>query len=217
MRLRHAEGSWCHIETIGNNMLTDPDVGGIVINARDTSDRRRLEEELAWQAYHDPLTGLPNRRLFLDRLDGALARARRSGLDVALLFIDLDDFKAINDALGHRGGDDVLAAVAQRLLGAVRPGDTVARLAGDEFTVVLEGVPSLEEAQAIATRIDDALAYPASVFGAPVALSASIGVALTTDGRGSVDELLRRADVAMYAAKAQGKSRHAVYRADTPR
>ena len=124
MRFRHAEGSWCYIETIGNNLLDDPDIGGIVINARDTSDRKRLEEELAWQAYHDPLTGLPNRRLFLDRLEGALARARRSGQDVALLFIDLDGFKTINDSLGHRGGDDVLTAVAQRMLGAVRPGDT---------------------------------------------------------------------------------------------
>lgn len=212
LRFRHAEGSWCHIEAIGNNLTDDPDIGGIVINARDTSDRKRLEEELAWQAYHDPLTGLPNRRLFLDRLDGALARARRSGQRVALLFIDLDEFKSVNDRFGHRGGDDVLMAVAQRLLGAVRPGDTVARLAGDEFTVLLEGLPGLDEAVAVAKRIEETLAYPASVSGTPVTISASIGIAINEPGRSTLDDLLRSADLAMYDAKRQGRARYAVFR-----
>ncbi|RIK35413.1 MAG: hypothetical protein DCC58_20530 [Chloroflexi bacterium] len=214
IRLRHAEGSWCYIEAIGNNLRDDPAVGGIVVNARDTSDRKRLENELVWQAYHDPLTNLPNRRLFLDRLEGALARSRRSGQEVGLLFVDLDDFKAINDGIGHRGGDDVLTVVAARMRGAVRPGDTVARLAGDEFTVLLEGITVADDAVTVAKRIETAFSAPVEAAGGAVMVTVSIGIALTINGSADLDELLSTADLAMYAAKRQGKARIATAQTD---
>ena len=138
-RFRHADGSWRHIEAVGTYMLDDPAVEGVVVNVRDVTERKEFEERLAYQAFHDLLTGLPNRALLLDRIRQALSRSsRQEDRHIALLFLDLDDFKYVNDTLGHEAGDELLAAVAGRLRETVRPEDTLARLGGDEFCVLLE-------------------------------------------------------------------------------
>ena len=160
------------------------------------------------QALHDALTGLPNRALFLDRLEHALARATRGGTGVAVLFLDLDRFKTVNDSLGHAAGDQLLCTVAERIAGCMRAADTAARLGGDEFAVLLEDLISTHEAVRVAERIIEALAAPIEVAGREVYIGASIGVA---SGRHGAEDLLRHADVAMYRAKAQGKGRYAMF------
>ncbi|PLS87591.1 MAG: GGDEF domain-containing protein [Actinobacteria bacterium] len=215
-RFRRADGSWRHLESSGANLLEEPSVGGIVVNTRDVTERKTLEERLKHQALHDPLTGLPNRALLLDRLGHALDRADRTEACVAVLFLDLDDFKVVNDSLGHEAGDDLLVAAARRLETCLRPGDTLARLGGDEFVVLLEDVGGRGEATGVATRIAEALREP-FLLGAheEAFVSVSIGVALTSGGEdrtGSLpDDLLRWADVAMYDAKRKGKAHHAVF------
>jgi diguanylate cyclase (GGDEF)-like protein/PAS domain S-box-containing protein len=187
-------------------------VQGILI---DISDRKDLEDQLRHQALHDPLTGLPNRVLLVDRLSHALVRRGEDGA-VAVLFVDLDDFKAINDTLGHAAGDELLALVAERLGGVLRASDTAARLGGDEFAFLLEGA-SPEVAEEVAHRILAALAEPFEIQGRSATLTASIGVAtrvgfVTPHAAGeTADELLRDADTAMYAAKSQGKGRVQVF------
>jgi len=183
-------------------------VQGILV---DISDRKALEEQLRHQALHDPLTGLPNRVLFVDRLAHALVR--RTGDDsVAVLFLDLDDFKAINDSLGHAAGDELLRLVAERLLGILRAEDTACRMGGDEFAFLLEGAPR-ERIDAVAARILEALGEPFELAGKTVTLTASVGVAFGTPAGGdaigseAADEILRDADTAMYAAKTMGKGR----------
>lgn len=172
----------------------------------DLSPRKALEERLAHLASHDPLTGLPNRSLFAERLAHALdrARARRT-----ILYVDLDDFRAINDVHGHDAGDRVLVAVAERLRPVTRGGDTVARLGGDEFAVLLEDLDGEEEAVDVAKRLSERLRPPVLLGRQAVAVRASVGVALAS-GEVLPDELLRRGDGAMYAAKRAGKGRHAV-------
>ena len=166
----------------------------------------KLNEE---QALKDGLTRLPNRRLFHDRLGHALARSQRSRAVLAVLYIDLDGFKGVNDELGHAGGDHLLTMVAERLRAVVRPSDTAARLGGDEFAVLLEDVIGEAEASYVAERILSALAAPFTIHGTEVAVGASIGIALYTEGE--VDELLKNADAAMYAAKADGRGRCKVF------
>jgi diguanylate cyclase (GGDEF)-like protein len=194
---------------------------------RYTSDERELLQSIAQhvslaltdakrvgamvhQALHDALTGLPNRALFLDRLQHALARAFRAGNGVAVLFLDLDRFKTVNDSLGHAAGDELLCAVAKRLSACMRAADTAARLGGDEFAVVLEDLRSTREAVRVAERIIAAFAEPFEVSGRAVFVGASIGVATGTHG---AQDLLRHADVAMYRAKADGKGRYAMFEA----
>ncbi|MFL5847156.1 MAG: putative bifunctional diguanylate cyclase/phosphodiesterase [Solirubrobacteraceae bacterium] len=160
------------------------------------------------QALHDALTGLPNRALFLDRLEHALARAVRGGSEVAVLFLDLDRFKTVNDSLGHAAGDELLCVVARRISGCMRAADTAARLGGDEFAVLLEDLVSTREAVRVAERIISALEEPIEVAGREVFVGASIGVATGSYG---AEDLLRHADVAMYRAKAQGKGRYAMF------
>jgi diguanylate cyclase (GGDEF)-like protein len=171
------------------------------------ADRRRYEQRLRHMAFHDPLTGLVNRALFVDRVDHALAGRERSRRPVAVLFCDLDDFKKINDSLGHSIGDQVLIAVAERLRGCVRAADTPARFGGDEFAILLEDLASPDDAGATADRILEALEYPVQAGGTDVPVHASVGVAVANVRIGSTDELLRQADLAMYAAKAAGKGR----------
>ncbi len=203
-RFRHASGGWRYLETIAENRMADPAVAGVVLSMRDISERKALEEELRHQAFHDALTGLANRALFEDRLTHALAGARRHGRPVAVLFLDLDDFKTINDSLGHATGDELLRAVAIRIAGFVRVTDTAARLGGDEFAILLEILESEDDAEVIATRMLEVLKVPFEIAGRELRVNASIGLAKSDGGIG-VDDLLRNADTAMYAAKEAGK------------
>ncbi len=195
LRMRHADGSWRWLDVLAVNLLDNPSVNGVVYNARDVTEARRLQDRLRYEATHDALTRLANRALFDERVNQASATA--SG-DVTILVIDLDDFKKINDSYGHAAGDALLVAMAQRLRECVRPSDTVARLGGDEFAVLLPGTPP-EHARVLADRMAFALAVPVEVEGQLMAVGASIGIA--TGDRSDADRLLREADAAMYRAK----------------
>jgi diguanylate cyclase (GGDEF)-like protein/PAS domain S-box-containing protein len=182
----------------------------------DTTDRKRLESRLIHDALHDPLTGLANRVLLRDHLERALARQGRTIGTVALLFVDLDDFKRVNDTYGHATGDEILVQVATRLIGAVRAEDVVGRQSGDEFAIVLGQVRGPDEAIASAERIHAELRRPMQLGASSIPVGGSIGIALAA-GRGvTAEELLTQADSAMYAAKASGKGRHAVYEPRMP-
>jgi diguanylate cyclase (GGDEF)-like protein len=176
------------------------------------TDRREAEHRLQHDALHDALTGLPNRVLFLDRLDQSIRRAQRSHPEscAAVLFLDVDRFKVINDSLGHASGDQLLQAVARRLESALRPNDTVARLGGDEFTLLLDDVTEAREATMIAERVQQSLQAPFELDGRELFVGASIGIAIAT-AASKPEEVMRDADVAMYRAKADGKGRHAVF------
>jgi diguanylate cyclase (GGDEF)-like protein/PAS domain S-box-containing protein len=212
LRLGTADGRVRLVESVCQNLLADADVGGLVWNGRDVTDRRALEDRLSHQASHDPLTGLPNRTLLIDRLDTALAGRPAAPSRVAVILLDLDGFKSVNDTLGHGAGDELLRAAAQRLLGSVRKGDIAARLGGDEFAV-LAGVEHPEQAIVAGQRIVDVLRQPFTLAGREVRISASIGIAYN-EGCSSAEELLRDADIAMYAAKNTGKGRVEVFEPD---
>jgi diguanylate cyclase (GGDEF)-like protein/PAS domain S-box-containing protein len=177
---------------------------------RDVTERRAAEERLAHQAVHDPLTGLPNRVLLRDRVSHALARAARGAPQPAVLYLDLDDFKRVNDNLSHAAGDALLVEVARRACACLRAADTCARLGGDEFAVLLEDVPDAATAMATARRMVAALGAPFEIGGASVVMSVSVGVAVASAGT-SADELLRNADLAMYRAKGGGRARAELY------
>ena len=209
-RFRQLDGSWLSAEILATNLTGDPTVRGIVLNTRDVSERKRLEEQLTHQAFHDPLTGLANRALFRDRVSHALALAQRQSNPITVLFMDLDDFKRVNDSLGHAEGDRLLIAAAERFLSCARAADTVARLGGDEFAILLEHSAGPEGRGELLERLATAMSHPFTLSGNQVQVSASIGVA--TAGAGdSADDLLRNADVAMYAAKRRGKGRSETY------
>ncbi len=210
-RLRSRDGTWRYAETVVTNRLGDAAVGGLVMNSRDVSDRRALEEQLRRHAFHDPLTRLANRALFDDRLSHALARGFPDSATPAVLYVDLDGFKSVNDAAGRDAGDDVLTEVARRISACVRPGDTVGRLGGDEFAVLLDSVAGPDEALTVAARVHDALASRFDVRGRPLRVKASIGVALPSRDDYSARELLRDADVAMSLAKGEGKGRSKLF------
>jgi diguanylate cyclase (GGDEF)-like protein/PAS domain S-box-containing protein len=182
----------------------------------DTTDRKRLESRLIHDALHDSLTGLANRVLLRDHLERALARQGRTIGTVALLFVDLDDFKRINDTYGHATGDEILVQVAKRLVGAVRAEDVVGRQSGDEFAIVLGQVRGADEAIASAERIHAELRRPIQLGASSIAVGGSIGIALAAGRGATAEELLTQADSAMYAAKASGKGRHAVYEPRMP-
>lgn len=186
-------------------------ITGAVISFSDNRERQALQERLRYQAYHDPLTALPNRTLFMQRLDRRLTGAEQPGAALAVLFLDLDGFKIINDALGHEAGDQVLVAVAERLAACVRDGDTVARFGGDEFTILLDSLTDVSDATDIAARIVEQLRVPISVGQYQISLTLSVGVALSVPPRDLSSDLLRDADAAMYAAKAEGKARFTVF------
>jgi diguanylate cyclase (GGDEF)-like protein/PAS domain S-box-containing protein len=178
---------------------------------REIAERRELEEQLTHQAFHDPLTGLPNRALFFDRLELALERARRRDVEVAVLFMDLDDFKVINDSLGHEVGDQVLLAVVERLENCMLAEETLARFGGDEFTVLLEDVSGPSDAARVAERIGGALRAPFVLRGRERFVTTSVGISFGGRGGERPGDLLRNADLAMYQAKARGRNRHAVF------
>ena len=177
-------------------------------------DNARLYEELRHQAFHDSLTGLANRGLFGDRVEHALLRGARTGSMLGVLFLDLDDFKMVNDRFGHASGDLLLRTVAERLRAVLRPGDTAARLGGDEFAVLLEDISKPSDAELVAARLIDAVRSPVRLAGADALVGASVGVAVSSGGTERADDLLRNADFAMYRAKSAGKGRHELFVAD---
>ncbi len=198
------------IESVGSNLADDPAVRGLALNFRDISERKALEEQLRQLAFHDPLTLLANRNLFRDRVQHALTLAQCGQSAVAVMFLDLDNFKNINDSLGHDAGDRLLQAVAQRIIKTTRSSDTVARLGGDEFAVLIEGIGSSTEVEGLADALIDALGLPFALDRSEVRVGASIGMAFSA-AEGGADTLLSNADIAMYHAKAAGKNRHTTF------
>ena len=211
LRLRYGGGAWRLSQMILTNLLEEPGIQGIVLTCRDISERKLFEEQLAHQAFHDALTGLPNRALFMERLRHALARARRQATTVGVIFLDLDNFKFVNDSLGHAAGDALLVAVAERLSACIRAGDTVARLGGDEFTVLLEDLTDDRLLLGLAERITQVLHAPIMAGGREIVMTGSLGIAVSLGDSRLPDELLREADTAMYRAKATGKARSIVF------
>ena len=183
----------------------------VVENAALRATEQQRLDELAHQAFHDSLTELPNRALFADRLGLALARTERRKVAVAVLFLDLDDFKPINDRFGHDAGDRLLRAVAERVRACVRPEDTVARLGGDEFTVLLEDIVDVRYAIGVAERIEEALREPFPIDGHEATVTASIGIAVSSGRDATPEDLMRNSDQAMYQAKRKGRARHELF------
>ncbi len=211
-RVPHRNGSWCVLEAVATNLLHDPAVKGIVINCHDITQRKLAEAQLLHDAFHDGLTGLPNRALFIDRLEHALRLAkRRKDYLFAVLFLDLDRFKVVNDSLGHMIGDQLLVACARRLETCLRVGDTVARLGGDEFAILLEDIEGINEATNIANRLQQKITSPILLDGHEVFITASIGIALSSVEYLEPINLLRDADTAMYRAKGLGRSCYEVF------
>jgi diguanylate cyclase (GGDEF)-like protein/PAS domain S-box-containing protein len=207
LRVRRADGNWVHVEAVIANLVDRPSVRGTVVNARDITERKQAEAALEHQALHDSLTELPNRLLFLDRLEHAISRAEREPQAApTVMFLDLDRFKLVNDGLGHDAGDELLAAVAVRLLAALRGGDTVARFGGDEFVLLFESVPDRPLAEELASRVLSCFEEPFVVDHEELVVSASVGIAVYT-APATAAELVRDADAAMYRAKAQGRGR----------
>jgi diguanylate cyclase (GGDEF)-like protein/PAS domain S-box-containing protein len=208
-RFQHCDGSWRWLESTGTNLLADAAVGGLVFNSRDITDRKEVAERFWHQAHHDPVTGLPNRTLFMDRLSQALTEGGSTSL--AVFFLDLDGFKVVNDSLGHEYGDRLLVAVAERLSAQVQDGDLLARFGGDEFTILHRNVMNASEATTIAVSLLATLAAPFTLRGHTLSVSASAGVALDSATLNTPSDLLRAADVALYRAKAIGKGRSEVF------
>jgi diguanylate cyclase (GGDEF)-like protein/PAS domain S-box-containing protein len=215
--LSHRDGRALKFEIVATDLHDDEHVRGIVLNGRDVSERARFEEELAHQAFHDTVTGLPNRALFADRVEHALARAVREGTSIAVIFLDLDDFKTINDSLGHAAGDEVLKHVGARLQETVRATDTAARFGGDEFAILLEDVGDPATAIDLAERLVEGFEMPIAVVDKDLSVRASIGIALSgADAEQTprdADELIRNADAAMYICKRDGKGGYRVFEA----
>ncbi|MEJ7842720.1 MAG: EAL domain-containing protein [Rubrobacter sp.] len=215
LRVRQADGSWRWFEAVAANLLDDPSVGGVAVYLHDVTEKKKLRDQLAYRAFHDPLTGLPNRALFEDRLDHAFARAGRHRGSVTVLFVDLDDFKAVNDGFGHKVGDTILMALGRRLEACLRPGDTVARLGGDEFAVLLEDGDDPMGAARATERLAHALREPVAAGEYRLFVTASVGGATGEPGRDGAEDLLKKADAAMYQAKKAGKNRFKLFDRET--
>lgn len=211
-RIRRKSGEYIWFETVSQPIRdADGRIVQIQASSRDITERKAFEEQLARQAYTDPLTGLSNRVALLDRMTHAITRATRRHEQVAVVFLDLDNFKMVNDSLGHEAGDHLLIFVARRLQGCLRAEDTAARLGGDEFTILLEGVHEVQDVVRVVDRISAALQAPFIVDGHEVFVTFSIGMTLSRSGQQDPRELLREADVAMYYAKHKGKARSAFF------
>lgn len=210
LRLRNAGGTWAQSEITLTNMLAEPAVAGLVATARDITERKAFEAQLTRQALYDSLTLLPNRVLLRDRIEQALSRASRMKTKIGVLFIDLDNFKAINDSLGHRIGDELLTQAATRLRSCVREENTVARLGGDEFVILIEHLSSEVEAVHVAERIEKQFGKAFTLGGREFVVTTSIGIALSEAGH-DAEKIMRDADIAMYSAKGRGKAQHVVF------
>jgi diguanylate cyclase (GGDEF)-like protein/PAS domain S-box-containing protein len=209
LELRHADGRLLDAEMTVTNLLDDPSVGGLVLNTRDVSEAKQLQDRLVHEAYHDALTGLASRALFRERLDRALSGGGDAA-DVAVVFLDLDGFKEVNDSLGHAAGDQLLVQVAARLHDSVRAGDLVARFGGDEFGVLVESIVARADAESLGQRIVEVLRAPFDIDGRTLHVGASVGLASAADAD-DIEQLLRNADLAMYRAKAAGGGGVAAY------
>ena len=214
-RLRHRDGTYIATETLRTSLLHDPNVRGIVLNTRDITERKQFERQLEHQAFNDPVTNLANRALFRDRVLHAIERQERDGKPVAVLFMDIDDFKTINDSLGHAAGDGLLLQVGDRLKHVLRAADTAARLGGDEFAILLEDGGEGVQAADVADRIMQMLEIPFVLDGKDVFIRASVGIAVAESagdgGEDAAEALMRNADVAMYMAKEKGKGRYQIF------
>jgi diguanylate cyclase (GGDEF)-like protein/PAS domain S-box-containing protein len=209
-RVRHRDGHWLTVELTMSEVQAHPGGRAILATLHDVTKWKAVEEQLTVQAFHDPLTGLPNRALFVERLERALGRRRYHARGAAVVYLDLDDFKIVNDSLGHVEGDNLLRQVASRLGEAVRPGDTAARLGGDEFALLLDDVDE-DGAVSVGTRAMAALNRPFELTEHAVRIGATIGIALSSTTRPDAVDMLRAADIAMYSAKASGKGRVRVF------
>lgn len=217
LRMSHAQGDWRWLEAVGTRQFDTKGAGGMVFSLRDVTEHKHLEKELIRLAFNDDLTGLPNRAWLMERLDQAVHRSRRQGTSTAVLFVDLDGFKGLNDSHGHEAGDAVLIEVAERLRLCVRQEDTVARLGGDEFLVLIEDLSYPEHSRVVAQRIIEAHSTPFSVCGTQVHITASVGISGSQVGA-TPDEIVAQADAAMYTAKTSGKHRFEFFAdaTDTP-
>ncbi len=206
LRFRHKDGQWRTFEALGTNCVDNPHIRGVVLNSRDVTDRKLIQQRIQHLAYHDNLTGLPNRGLLQDRLGHSIARAERSGRKVAVLFIDLDNFKNINDTLGHDVGDEVLRQVARRLTECVRAGDTIARQGGDEFIVLLDSLEDGRDASIVAQKILGSLRASFPLGGTEQHVSGSVGIAVFPEDGRDAQTLMKNADTAMFHGKGVGKN-----------
>jgi len=213
LRFRHRSGIWIWLEAFAQNMLHEPSVGAIVLNYRDVTQRKATEKQLEYQAYYDALTGLPNRLLFRDRVVNAIAQAHRNRRGVAVMYLDLDHFKLVNDGLGHSLGDALLSEVAARLQSCVRASDTISRLGGDEFTILLIDTSSSEAIAGVARKILQSFAHPFRVEGHELFVTASIGISIFPGDGEEVETLLKCADSAMYRAKELGRNQAQMFTA----
>ena len=217
VRAQLQDGSWRHVELILTNLMHEPAIEGVVVTVRDIEERKAFERQLTQRAFCDALTGLPNRLLLNDRIKQGLARASRRHRLIAVLFLDLDNFKLINDSLGHDVGDQLLVQAAARLSACGRAEDTVARLGGDEFVVLLDNLAGEADAATVAEVIAGQFRCPFRLDGREVVVGASIGIALGYPDQDDAESVLRNADVAMYRAKSNGKGQFVVFDASMHR
>ena len=213
LRFRHKNGNWIWMEGFSQNLLHEKSVGAIVLNYRDISQRKETEKQLEYRAYYDSLTGLPNRLLFRDRLVNSLSHARRNRVGLAVMYLDVDHFKLVNDGLGHTVGDALLADIATRLQASLRASDTISRIGGDEFSVLLPEIVNADGVAGVARKILDSLQQPFAVDGHEFFVTASIGISCFPADGEDAETLLKCADAALYRAKELGRNQAQLFTA----